>query len=229
MVLNFYGYLGATGLTATLDLWRSEVANAGAVSVVGAALACVEVGGGLYVYSLGTFDLDTYDYFGVMQSGSTKVPVLWTRFSVAEATRLATLQNTLEDVLEDTGSLVGGVQVVVVSAVTTDGDMVLYRGNDYKNANGTALDFSLTNAADLTGATVIYYWNKGTAYIQKEAVLGSTGGATQTLYVELTSAESLAFTRGDWAGELRAILADGSEQTLSTGTAHVYNTIRPPQ
>jgi hypothetical protein len=98
--------------------------------------------------------------------------------------------------------------VTVTSPVASDGDVELYQGDDYANADGRALAW--TNAAgswpDLTGATVkLVVRAPNGDLIQVTGSVVTPTGAGQTVRVELTAAQTALLEEWPNASALRVV------------------------
>lgn len=111
----------------------------------------------------------------------------------------------------------------IVSPVATNGTITVIRGDDYKNADGRALSFTLSSAPSIVGATIALLVQTGVA-----ATTSFSGVVTSATacYVELTSAQTLALNVGNMAYDLQATLSDGSIVTLVQGTLSVQADVR---
>jgi hypothetical protein len=117
-----------------------------------------------------------------------------------------------------------GASIQIVSPVVNNQQINIVRGDDYKNADGRALFANTTfgSAPSLAGATIALKVNNGLNPFSKTGV--ETG--TATCYVELTSAETSAFTPKTYPFDLQATLANGDIVTLTQGQFTVAADVR---
>jgi len=115
---------------------------------------------------------------------------------------------------------VGSGQITTVSPVAQDGDVEIYQGDDYDNADGRAIDWTnlLGTWPDLTGATITVAI-KGVGSFTGSVVTPT--GAGQKVRLELTRAQTLTIPADQHSFEVRATqsVALGSDViTLVEGT-----------
>jgi hypothetical protein len=99
--------IGKTGLTVTIDVFRLT-RSSGAASQIVTGGSATEVGDGLYRYLLSSADPITYDYAAAFKTTDATVdqqdiPALWTSWSLAYATELGRLDDTVTSRLAASG------------------------------------------------------------------------------------------------------------------------------
>lgn len=108
----------------------------------------------------------------------------------------------------------GSGSVTVRTPVVASDDIHIEQGDDY---GGDDIVLSVAGAPDLTGSTTTFRVRG----LEKAVTLVSTGGATQTMRLELTAAETGALAARIHPFELQATLAGGTVRTLVRGKLHV--------
>lgn len=200
--------VGQAGLTVTVDVYDASDAK-----VVSNA-AATDVGGGFYSYTLGAgFTAVAGEYRAVFKTTSDDVaqkhvPALWV------VGRPSGLSNLLR---------IGSASVAVVSPIGLTGDVVVIAGDDYLNADGRAIDFTLAASSvtwpDLTGATVTlrYRRQSGGAVLTRAMTVVTPTGASATVRLELTKAITETLS-GKYKYDVEAVLANTRTVTLVTGS-----------
>jgi hypothetical protein len=232
--VDFYAFfvaskVGKTGLTdVTIDVYRAG-------TLIVTAAATVEVGGGLYRYTLASGSTTVVgEYAGIFKTADATVdqqwiPTLWVigRAGVefltdpmASVVPGAYVAGTAGYVLGQ----VGTADVVVYGPTLLDGGtLTLVRGDDYLAEDARAIEISSADWPDLTGAEI-----RMTVRRRREAfgtgsdpvwftVLDSypwrvAGVPTQLLRFELTKTDTAALVPGVSTGkwDVQAILATAS-------------------
>lgn len=128
------------------------------------------------------------------------------------------LESTSQSIKVKTDLLSAGGEVVLTSPVADGGDVRVFQGDDYANVDGRSLEWSGTTWADLTAAqsVTLYVRAPNGATFSTEGSVVSAGGATQTVRIELTAAETALLVGWLAASTLRvrAVLASGGKATL---------------
>lgn len=118
-----------------------------------------------------------------------------------------------------------GSAVTVTSPVASSGDISLIRGDDYGSAESRAIEWNLTGAPDLTGATVAVTITIKTDTLTKAGTISQAGESTQVVSVDLTDTETAAFNDSTSVSvgtvALVATLANGHIVTLADGTVRI--------
>lgn len=122
---------------------------------------------------------------------------------------------------------IGSVTVTVVSPVASDGTTLnLVRGDDYANADGRALTFTNTGVAwpSLAGATVTFT----VGGVAKTCTVTQATAPNQSLYAELTAANTEALGIGTYDYDVQATLAGGRIDTLIRGKCTLVGDVTRP-
>ena len=133
----------------------------------------------------------------------------------------------------------GTASITVSSPVATDGEVTIYRGDDYKDADGRALQFTVANytGPSLAGATTSFYLipranyerGDGTAALTVTATV--TGTTTLTVKVELTATQTAALAavaegKGwNYRYQIRSVTSTTRKLTLAEGEMTVYQDV----
>lgn len=203
--LTFSLALGSsqTGLTLSAQLKDTTGAN------VGGAITT-----GFYEVGLGNY---TWTYASIPDAHRGLVV-----FSAAGVVKAIAAINPEEaentDVKTSTRAVAGSV--TVSSPVSAAGNITVVRGDDYKQVDGRALSFTLTNAPSITGATLKFTAvNRSTG---TTLVLTPTVTSATAFYAEMTKAQTATLGLGAiHAFDVQATLASGNVVTLVTGTMTV--------
>jgi nitrate reductase assembly molybdenum cofactor insertion protein NarJ len=126
------------------------------------------------------------------------------------------------DNVDGLAALIGSGGITVVSPVSEDGGTItIVQGDDYNNSDGRALEWFSDDWPDITGASItLHIEDSGGTYSEAGSVV--TGGSgTQTVRVELPSADTATLDAGFQKFHLEAVLTSGRVVTLATGVAHV--------
>jgi len=216
---------GKTGLTVTVDVRKPD----GTLAVTGAS--ATERGGGWYSYSLsgGSNDADgTWE--ATFKTTDTTVdqqhlPSLWivaswvahidADISDAAAGADPLLNDVPGDYPQGTGGWalgrVKGELITTSVPVASNGKVTIDSGDDYKTADGRALQWQSDDWSSLSGATIELALSSGLK------TPGSISGTTVS--VELTAAQTRKL-RGKYRYALEAA-KDGRQRTLAVGTFEV--------
>jgi len=131
------------------------------------------------------------------------------------------------DNVDGLAALIGSGSITVVSPVSEDGGTItIVQGDDYNNSDGRALEWFSDDWPDITGASItLHIEDSGGTYSEAGSVV--TGGSgTQTVRVELPSADTATLDAGFQKFHLEAVLTSGRVVTLATGVAHVIADIK---
>ena len=122
----------------------------------------------------------------------------------------------LLDAIKAQTDALDGYTVTVVSPVADSGTVTLYAGDDYDDAHGRALTFSLavSGVPDLTAATVVMKTQESSW----TATSCTSDGTDWTVLFEPTAADTAALGNLRQTYEVEATLSDGDVATLVTGT-----------
>ena len=110
------------------------------------------------------------------------------------------------------------------------GDVVVIAGDDYLNADGRAIDFTLAASSvtwpDLTSAVVTLRYRKmsGGAVLTKTMTVVTPTGASATVRLELTKAITETLS-GKYKYDVEAVLANTRVVTLISGSLLVVDDI----
>ena len=109
-----------------------------------------------------------------------------------------------------------GAQVVVVGPVVLGGDIEIVRGDDYKAADGRALEWTSGSWPDLTDADVLFTARTGddVVAISKAGSVVTPSGAGKRVRVELFQAETVLLTTDKHRFDILATLSNGNTVTL---------------
>lgn len=118
---------------------------------------------------------------------------------------------------QKTALITTGAPITLETPVTTGGSVLIIQGDDYKAADGRALQWNSDSWPDLLGATIELELRFG-ATVETEA--GTVLSASE-VQVELTSAVTAALPRTVGRYALRATLSDGDTVTLADGAFDV--------
>ena len=207
--------VGQAGLTVTVDVYDAVDAKVVSNGVV------TDVGGGLYAYTLAMgFTAVAGEYRAVFKTTSDDVaqkhiPAIWV---VGKPSGLSNLLR------------IGSASVVVVSPIGLTGDVVVIAGDDYLNADGRAIDFTLAASSvtwpDLTSAVVTLRYRKmsGGAVLTKTMTVVTPTGASATVRLELTKAITETLS-GKYKYDVEAVLANTRVVTLISGSLLVVDDI----
>lgn len=197
--------VGAAGLTVTVDVY-----NPAGTKIVSDA-AAVEIGGGLYSYTLsGSFTAAEGGYVAVFKTADTTVaqkhiPALW-EIGVAGIEALETI---------------GSGVVTLVSPLSQDLRLTIQQGDSYLDADARALTWTDSGGTwpSLAGGAVVFKTRNNST----QAVFTKAGTVVDanTARVELTAAETAARAAGGYAYEIQATLSNGSIVTLAAGAMNV--------
>lgn len=122
----------------------------------------------------------------------------------------------LIDAIKAQTDALDGYTVTVVSPVADSGTVTLYAGDDYDDAHGRALTFSLavSGVPDLTAATVVMKTQESSW----TATSCTSDGTDWIVLFEPTAADTAALGNLRQTYEVEATLSDGDVATLATGT-----------
>jgi hypothetical protein len=214
----FYAFYSANGVglaglaDVTVDVYRT-----GTQIVTGAAT--VEVGGGLYRYTLvsGSVTVEG-EYVAIFKTADLTVaqrhiPALW---SVGRA-GIEFLDASIDNVTGEVDSVMLGIALESSIFIT------LVRGDDYLAEDQRALSFASTDWPDLTGAEIrMTMRRRREAFgagsdpvwfsVTDNLTYRNVGGATQTVVFDLTHADTAAMIPGTSTGkwDIQATLPDAS-------------------
>lgn len=170
--IDFYLYSVSINSGAITEIWNTENPTAEISNT------------GMYIRQYISADLNEYQYVGRASYGGGSTldsDNVYVVFAGAEVNPRST--------------------VVVTSPLAEDGtELDLVWGDDYNASESRQITWSSSGWPDITGATVAFkYWNPRN-YGDRGSVdmeLGSVGGATQTVYLELTAAETKELNIGE--------------------------------
>ena len=128
-----------------------------------------------------------------------------------------------------TAALSGGhITVVITSPLAPDGRMYLVRGDSYYNADGRAIQFSISGGPDLAAASVSlslvrsrFNASAGTATLSIAGSIPTPSGGTKVVVVEMSSLQSASLAHGPYDYALVATLVNGHVVTLQKGSVAV--------
>ncbi len=221
--LTFVGHFtvsgaAGTGLTITATVYKASDGS----TLVG-PVAAVELGGGLYQYTLaaGLNTAREEELICVFNEAALTADV-----SSVPASRWVSPQ-WLQDIGSATVTVAGPV-------VTTADTLELVRGDDYLAADSRAISFTSDSWPDLTSAVITMTVRRRREAFStgSDAVLFTktdasglrvVGGGDQTVYFELTPTQSGVLLPGSLTGkyDIEAVLSNDSIVTLVTGNVTV--------
>lgn len=125
-----------------------------------------------------------------------------------------------ESLVDQIETALGGASVVVTVPVATDGDVTIYNGDDYAEADGRHLTWTNTGDPwpDLTAATVTLYVRFRTAISSYQVTVTQATAPDQAFKLELTDVQTSAMDLGAFGYEVIAALASGNKVTLCEAT-----------
>lgn len=163
----------------------------------------------------------------VSSRSSHSVSDIWS-YLKTDAAALATttigryIYDSIVSILAKVNLISSSTAVTVTSPVASDGTITVIRGDDYKNVDGRAISFTLSNTPDITGATVKLYVAQGTPVFEASGTVTSS----TTCYVELTSANTLSLSPGSVSYDLQITLLNGDIITPAQGSFIVRQDVR---
>lgn len=178
----------ATGLTlAEIDITMYSIdINSGALTAVwNTQNPTAEISGvGMYLRQYTDAQLNAYRYVAMANyTGATTLDTdyVYMAFSAAEVNPSTT--------------------VTISNPLAASGDALsLVKGDDYNASDSRQITWSSSGWPDITGATIKFnYWNPKNRGERGsfDMSLGSVGGATQSVYLELTAAQSATLKVGE--------------------------------
>lgn len=192
--LLFYAFyvankVGKTGLAVTVDVW--EITRAGVATEIVAGAAATEIGDGLYRYLLAAAAVDEpAEYIAVFKTADVTVDQ-----------RDLTCIYEIDRAGLERLALVSAGAIAVTSPITAGGNVVTYRGDSYRNADGRALEWQDADFPTLTGATI-------TVVIDDVATFAGSVPAADTARLELTAAQTATIPRDRHHFQVRATLGN---------------------
>jgi hypothetical protein len=125
-------------------------------------------------------------------------------------------------------ALIGSGDITVVSPVSEDGGTItIVQGDDYNNSDSRALEWSSDDWPDVTGAAITLYIEDAAGTYSEAGSVVTGGAGTQTVRVELPSADTATLDAGFQKFHVEAVLSGSSRVvTLATGVAHVIADIK---
>ena len=197
--------------------------------------------------------VDTIDTAtAAVQAVTDNLPNSGALTDLATAAALATVDTVADAILVDTGTTLPALiatraaqatTITVRAAVTADENIELVQGDDYLDADGEAVTWTITDydGPGLTSATALLsiqdrddYEDDTTGYALQKAGSVSVDGTTVTVKVDLTAAETLALARSPYTdGEhkwsyvylLTVITSGGTKATHVKGKANITKRI----
>ena len=132
------------------------------------------------------------------------------------------------DNVDGLAALIGSGDITVVSPVSEDGGTItIVQGDDYNNSDGRALEWSSDDWPDVTGAAITLYIEDAAGTYSEAGSVVTGGAGTQTVRVELPSADTATLDAGFQKFHVEAVLSGSSRVvTLATGVAHVIADIK---
>lgn len=153
-----------------------------------------------------------FDGYIVWDTGETPTPV----YSV-EAVRIIDIGGIVWST--SNRNLTGGV-VTSVGPVAAGGSVSILQGDDYKNADGRALQWTSTTWPNLTSATILMTAKQGASTFTKSGTVVTPTG-TAEVQIELTNVDTSGLAAGSWNFNVVATLSDGDKITLVHSTMTV--------
>lgn len=217
---NWASVSGTQTLSHEEDGWYEASLSAGDTDTEGALVIAVAVAGARPVnIRCMVVAQAVYD---ALVTGDSTLPVDGSTVWDYNVRTTPTVTHSAQEVLM---SVLGSVEspiVTIVSPVSADGDVSIIGGYDYTVNSGQPLEWALTNAPDLTGATVDIVKTDAaeTSYGFTVSVLNA-GSATQTIRAAVTGAQSAALgTPGrttKLAFRIKATLSNNAQVALAEG------------
>ena len=138
-----------------------------------------------------------------------------------------TINSEVNSILDDIAS--SGISVTLVSPVNSGGAITLIRGDDYKAADGRAVNFSVSGLT-MTGATAKIVLSPTELAVQScdwpnqpqsVTVAGSVSGSNVTIDIPANVTSSLIAGDPSYLYWVIVTLADGNIATVATGSVTV--------
>lgn len=195
--------VGKTGLTVTVDVYGPAYTKIVTDGVVTA------IGGGLYRYTLASVSVTAEGaYSAVFKTADVTVdqkhvPALWT---VGKA-GVEHLDADLTDIKAKTDTI-GALSVTVRSPVSMSGTITIYRGYDYKLADGRDLSF----VSDDWGVDIEAVGAALTFVVDEYLFIAATAIDATTISVDLTAADTELVLRN--AAEYSLFYEIGTDRIL---------------
>lgn len=125
-----------------------------------------------------------------------------------------------------------GVYITVASPILPSGDIEIVAGDDYYNADGRAIPFTIVGFPSIVGATIhfsVHEFDGGEGVAVLSSVVGVPVDATHA-YVELSNTQtSLLIPDGNYRYDLQATLVGSSHKvTLGSGSLTSKYSWTPP-
>jgi len=138
-----------------------------------------------------------------------------------ESTSLGTADGWIQKIewptrIDTADFIAAGGTVTYDGPVAPSGDAEIVKGDDYKNADGRALEWTDTSWPTLTAGSVKLTVRSNTGVVLIDGIAGVVSGAS-TVYVELTSTNT-DIEAGTHRFDVQATLTGGSVVTLQRGT-----------
>lgn len=222
-------FVAPAGLTLLARLYP-----VGSATAFAAEASCTELArGGLYTFtqtsSSGKYEVHVRDTTG---GGDSKLGVIYVTTTDTAATFDCVDQRVDLEIAEDAaaaaagggggggGEVTGfsaaamaqlaGVEISLASTTQTENSSLdIVQGCDYSADDATALTWTLTDTADLTGASATLILKRGTTSQEFTGTVTETATNTWAIAVELTATETAALATGnDWTYSLQLVLAN---------------------
>jgi hypothetical protein len=112
----------------------------------------------------------------------------------------------------------GGVTISLGSAVDSDGDVTIVRGDDYREIDARALEWTVSNAPSLVGSTCVFTARRGNSTVLTKSV--TVVSATE-LMMELDTDDTTPLIPAEYKFDIQATLSNGNIVTVKFGTLTV--------
>lgn len=236
------------GVPALLDCQLVAYASSDAYAIVAATGITVQVAGAAYDPAAVSGDGSviaappTHYLDAAVSSRSTPAQITAAQAAIvgADGDSLKTLSDEIAvvdgvaDAIKLRTDRIGSATVTITSPVTADQDFEIFSGDDYLDADGGALTWTVSDYSgpDLAGAEIVLeavsmadYQDRSTA----TAAISADGsvaidGSTLTISVDLASADT-ASLQGEYHYQIRATTAGESAVTLISGTLTIVRDV----
>jgi hypothetical protein len=108
----------------------------------------------------------------------------------------------------------GGVTITLASPVDANGDITIVRGDDYKDIDGRALEWTISTAPSLVGSTCVFTARRGNSTVLTKSV--TVVSATEVM-MELDADDTTPLIPSTYRFDIEATLSNGNIVTIKFG------------